>query len=126
MCQVSEKGSLSELICESNIMSDIQERAAKISSTLCCILHELVYTKEMAVCDYMCIPLSGKLLTVAPWAAQRMPGLFALNERVILSGVWPYGLFTFTAVGAYNVGSIEMSLEQVKVWQQSVVWGLTL
>ena len=63
---------------------------------------------------------------MAPWAARKMPGLFALNERVILSGLWPYGLFTFTAVGAYNVGSIEMSLEQVKVWQQSVVWGSTL
>lgn len=52
---------------------------------------------------------------MAPWAAHKMPGLFALNERILLAGVWPHGLFTFTAVGAYNVGSIALCLEEVKV-----------
>ena len=56
----------------------------------------------------------GELLTVAPWAARTMPGLFALNERVILSGNWEHGLFTFGAVGAYNVGSIAITLDKVR------------
>lgn len=63
-------------------------------------------------------PRTGELLTVAPWAAHKMPGLFALNERILLAGVWPHGLFTFTAVGAYNVGSIGLSLEEVKVVEE--------
>ena len=56
----------------------------------------------------------GELLTVAPWAARVMPGLFALNERVVLSGCWRYGFFTFAAVGAYNVGSIKIPLDKVR------------
>ena len=58
--------------------------------------------------------LLGELLTVAPWAARTMPGLFALNERFILSGRWEHGLFTFGAVGAYNVGSIAITLNKVR------------
>lgn len=58
---------------------------------------------------------AGELLTVAPWAAHKMPGLFALNERVVLAGDWKHGHFTYTAVGAFNVGSISLSLERTKV-----------
>jgi phosphatidylserine decarboxylase len=36
----------------------------------------------------------------------RIKGLLAMNERVVLKGAWEHGLFTYTAVGAYNVGSI--------------------
>ena len=42
-----------------------------------------------------------------------MPGLFALNERVILAGRWRSGFFSFAAVGAYNVGSIHLSMHKV-------------
>lgn len=59
--------------------------------------------------------ISGELLTVAPWAAKVMPGLFALNERIIMSGTWRHGLFVFAAVGAYNVGSIAIDMAQVCV-----------
>ena len=52
-------------------------------------------------------------MTVAPWAARTMPGLFALNERVVLSGQWNFGFFSFAAVGAYNVGSINLAIEKV-------------
>jgi len=56
---------------------------------------------------------AGHLVTVAPWAAKRMKGFLSENERVIYSGEWHYGFFSFTAVGAYNVGSIEISIENV-------------
>ena len=55
-----------------------------------------------------------------------MPGLFALNERVILAGEWQHGRFLYTSVGAYNVGSISIDLHNVSgVWLQGVwlyVW----
>ncbi len=57
---------------------------------------------------------AGELLTVAPWAAKTMPGLFTLNERVILTGIWEHGFFGMAAVGAYNVGSIKIALDQVQ------------
>ena len=56
---------------------------------------------------------SGELLTVAPWAVKTMPGLFTLNERVLLLGRWDHGFFSFAAVGAYNVGSIALNVDKV-------------
>ena len=61
----------------------------------------------------MCPPSPGELLTVAPWAARKMPGLFALNERAVLYGDWEHGFFSLTAVGAYNVGSIQLTVDEV-------------
>jgi len=49
---------------------------------------------------------AGELLPVAPSFAQFMPGLFDVNERVALLGKWKEGFFSYTAVGALNVGSI--------------------
>lgn len=54
----------------------------------------------------------GELLTVAPWAAKKMPGLFALNERTVLLGNWIHGFFSYTAVGAFNVGSIQLTVDE--------------
>jgi phosphatidylserine decarboxylase len=54
----------------------------------------------------------GELLTVAPWAVRTMPGLFTLNERVLLLGQWQHGFFSFAAVGAYNVGSISLTVDE--------------
>lgn len=52
---------------------------------------------------------SGKLLSVNPWLARLLiPGLFTINERAIYVGEWKYGFFSMTAVGATNVGSIEI------------------
>ncbi|VDN34985.1 unnamed protein product, partial [Dibothriocephalus latus] len=48
----------------------------------------------------------GKLISVRPTFASRLPGLFALNERVVYLGRWKHGFMSFTAVGATGVGSI--------------------
>eukprot|EP00047_Mylnosiga_fluctuans_P015498 m.47075 g.47075 ORF g.47075 m.47075 type:complete len:368 (+) comp5951_c0_seq1:319-1422(+) len=50
----------------------------------------------------------GDLLSVSPLAARKIKGLFALNERVVMTGQWKHGAFAYVAVGAYNVGSIRM------------------
>ena len=50
---------------------------------------------------------------MAPWAVKKMPGLFALNERTVLLGSWVHGFFSYTAVGAFNVGSIQLTLDEV-------------
>lgn len=51
---------------------------------------------------------SGKLLSVNPWMAKLIPGLFTINERAVYIGEWKHGFFSMTAVGATNVGSIEI------------------
>jgi phosphatidylserine decarboxylase len=53
----------------------------------------------------------GTLFPISPIVARLIPNLFALNERVVLTGTWEYGFFSMTAVGAYNVGSIAMNFE---------------
>lgn len=50
----------------------------------------------------------GKLLSVNPWMAHLIPGLFTMNERAVYIGKWKHGFFSMTAVGATNVGSIEI------------------
>lgn len=63
------------------------------------------------------IPISlivaGYLYPVASWAVQMIKGLFAMNERVALVGEWEHGFFSYTPVGAYNVGTMTLNFEQV-------------
>jgi phosphatidylserine decarboxylase len=54
----------------------------------------------------------GELLSVAPWVVRQVPNLFCLSERVLLGGYWEHGFFSLTAVGAYNVGSIEIDIDE--------------
>ena len=55
---------------------------------------------------------SGKLLSVRPSVAEWMPKLFAVNERVAYFGTWQDSkFFSFTAVGATNVGSILIDMD---------------
>jgi phosphatidylserine decarboxylase len=68
----------------------------------------------------------GALLPVNPVFVKYIKGLFALNERVVVEGTWRARVeteqdykdtgdqyfFSLTAVGAYNVGSIELNFDQ--------------
>lgn len=58
----------------------------------------------------------GYLFPVASWAVQMIKGLFAMNERVVLAGEWRHGFFSYTPVGAYNVGSMSLNFEGVSLF----------
>ena len=57
-------------------------------------------------------------MSVSPFIVKRVRGVLALNERVVLSGRWKYGFFSFSAVGAYNVGSMTFDIDPVRVLKQ--------
>ncbi|KAK5577812.1 hypothetical protein RB653_002760 [Dictyostelium firmibasis] len=54
----------------------------------------------------------GYLFPVAKVAVDNIPGLFAMNERVVLTGDWKYGFYSLTPVGASNVGTIVMDFDK--------------
>ncbi|KAL1953229.1 hypothetical protein VTO42DRAFT_3371 [Malbranchea cinnamomea] len=54
---------------------------------------------------------AGELFSVSPYLQRTLPGLFTLNERVVLLGRWRHGFFSFTPVGATNVGSIRINFD---------------
>lgn len=49
----------------------------------------------------------GRLFSVATWTAERIPRLFARNERLVCVFDTPHGLIAQILVGAINVSSIE-------------------
>lgn len=55
---------------------------------------------------------SGYLFSVNPRIASWLQGLFSLNERVMYCGNWRHGFFSLTAVGATNVGSINIYFDE--------------
>ena len=55
---------------------------------------------------------AGELYSVSPYLQRTLPGLFTLNERVVLLGQWKHGFFSFTPVGATNVGSIVVNFDK--------------
>lgn len=62
----------------------------------------------------MLIVQKGYLFPVAPISTNYVHGLFSLNERVVLFGKWKYGFFSYTPVGATNVGSILLNFDHVR------------
>lgn len=55
---------------------------------------------------------AGELYSVSPYLQRTLPGLFTLNERVVLLGRWRFGFFSLTPVGATNVGSIKINFDR--------------
>jgi len=55
---------------------------------------------------------AGELYSVSPYLQRTLPGLFTLNERVVLLGRWKFGFFSYTPVGATNVGSIIINFDK--------------
>lgn len=55
---------------------------------------------------------AGELYSVSPYVQRMLPGLFTLNERAVLLGRWKYGFFSYTPVGATNVGSIVINFDK--------------
>jgi len=55
---------------------------------------------------------AGELYSVSPYLQRILPGLFTLNERVVLLGRWRWGFFSMIAVGATNVGSIVINFDK--------------
>ena len=52
-------------------------------------------------------------MSVNPSVCKLVRNVLILNERVLLSGEWEHGYFSYTAVGATNVGSIKINFLQV-------------
>lgn len=55
---------------------------------------------------------AGELYSVSPYLQRTLPGLFTLNERVVLLGRWRWGFFSYTPVGATNVGYIKVNFDR--------------
>ncbi|ORZ00341.1 phosphatidylserine decarboxylase-domain-containing protein [Syncephalastrum racemosum] len=55
---------------------------------------------------------AGELFSVSPYFVNLLQNLFVLNERVVLTGKWKHGFFSFTPVGATNVGSIKINFDE--------------
>ncbi|KAI1266703.1 phosphatidylserine decarboxylase [Xylariaceae sp. FL1019] len=55
---------------------------------------------------------AGELFSVSPYLQRTLPGLFTLNERVVLLGRWRWGFFSYVPVGATNVGSIAVKFDK--------------
>jgi len=61
------------------------------------------------------IHFPGTLMSVNPAVCKIVRGVFTLNERVLLSGTWKHGFFSYTAVGATGVGSIKINFLNDKI-----------
>ena len=62
----------------------------------------------------------GDLYPVKPLWLKTVPGLFSLNERMVMSGQWQHDLFfCYVPVGAFNIGSIHLKDDPHHITNQS-------
>ncbi|KAK2649019.1 hypothetical protein Ddye_016508 [Dipteronia dyeriana] len=54
---------------------------------------------------------SGRLFPVNERATKTIRNLYVENERVVLEGLWQEGFMAIAAIGATNIGSIELFIE---------------
>ncbi|XP_042948513.1 phosphatidylserine decarboxylase proenzyme 1, mitochondrial isoform X3 [Carya illinoinensis] len=54
---------------------------------------------------------SGRLFPVNERATRTIQNLYVENERVVLEGLWKEGFMAIAAIGATNIGSIELFIE---------------
>ncbi|GAV72828.1 PS_Dcarbxylase domain-containing protein [Cephalotus follicularis] len=54
---------------------------------------------------------SGRLFPVNERAARTIKNLYVENERVVIEGLWQEGFMAIAAIGATNIGSIELFIE---------------
>ncbi|KAF3538500.1 hypothetical protein F2Q69_00025226 [Brassica cretica] len=54
---------------------------------------------------------AGRLFPVNEHAMRTIKNLYVENERVVLEEIWKHGFMALAAVGATNMGSIELSIE---------------
>ncbi|ORX53436.1 phosphatidylserine decarboxylase [Piromyces finnis] len=58
-----------------------------------------------------CRHFSGHLLSVSPKIVNLVHNLFTVNERIALLGRWKHGFFSMVPVGATNVGSVVLTID---------------
>jgi len=66
---------------------------------------------EVIILTVLCV--TGELFSVNPGIARWLQGLFSFNERAVYVGNWEHGFFSMAAVGATNVGSINVCFDKV-------------
>jgi len=64
----------------------------------------------------------GELFSVKPSIARWLQGLFNFNERALYVGKWKHGFFSMTAVGATNVGSINVNFDKTLATNSTSHW----
>jgi len=72
-------------------------------------IHQLIYVMLI----YTYINNKGHLLSVAPKFVNLVHNLFTVNERIALIGRWKHGFFSMVPVGATNVGSVVLTIDDV-------------
>lgn len=95
----------------------IDPKAAKSGSKLYyCVLYLAPgdyhrYHSPSDWCITKRLHFAGQLFPVKPRLASFVPSLFTRNERVVLEGHWKHGFFSYSPVGAYNVGSMRINFD---------------
>ena len=72
---------------------------------------------DMVIKERLHIP--GYMMSVSTFIVPKIPGLFALNERIVLRGEWGHGFFAYCPVAATNVGNMTLDFDDAVVTNRS-------